>query len=69
MLEGAPFSDSIMVLGDFNAHVVNGTEAGWGVIGRDGLPELNLSGVLLLDFSTNHNSSITNTVFKHKQSP
>lgn len=47
MLKGATCSESIFLLGDFNAHVGNDSKTWRGVIGRN---NLKLRCVLLLDF-------------------
>ena len=62
VLYGAPVGDSIVFLGDFNTHGGNDGDTWRGMVGRNGLPELNLSGRLL----ASHGLSLTSTMFEHK---
>lgn len=54
VLKGAPSDDSVVLLGDFKAHMSNDTKTWKGVTERNGLPDLNPSDVLLLVFVQQH---------------
>nr|XP_054590348.1 uncharacterized protein LOC129154585 [Nothobranchius furzeri] len=58
VLESAPSGNSLVLLGDFNAHVGNDRE--------ERPPDMISSGVLLLDFCASNGLSLMNTMFRHK---
>ena len=65
-LESDTTEDSIVLLKQgFNGHVENDNKTWRGVIGKNGLPDLNPSGVQLLDLRASNSLSITNTTFSH----
>lgn len=64
VLESVPSGDSIISLGDFNAHISSDSETWRGVFGRSGHPDQNRSGVLLLGFCAHHGLFRMNTKFK-----
>lgn len=65
VLEDAPFGDPIILVWDFSPHMGNDLD---GVIGRNGLLDLNLSGVQLVHFCANHSLSITLSALDTKTS-
>jgi exonuclease III len=65
-LETVPPTESVMLIGDFNAHVGNDDQTWRGVIGRNGPADFNHNGRLLLDFCACSGLSIMNTYFQHR---
>ena len=64
VLTETPKSDKIILLGDFNARVGRDNRLWGGVIGKNGLGNVNANGVRLLSLCAEHGLTITNTLFR-----
>ena len=58
--------DKLILMGDFNARVGRESELWGGTIGKNGVGKANSNGILLLSKCSEHNLTITNTIFRQK---
>ena len=65
-LRRIPKNDKIFLLGDFNARVAQNNTIWSGVLGRHGIGQANANGMRLLTLCSEHNLTITNTIFQQK---
>ena len=65
-LRRIPKNDKIFLLGDFNARVGQNSRIWSGVLGRHGVGQVNANGMRLLTLCSEHNLTVTNTIFQQK---
>ncbi|XP_063598691.1 uncharacterized protein LOC134775161 [Penaeus indicus] len=68
LVQNAPAEDKVIILGDFNTRVGKDSEAWKGVVGKHGVGNCNDNGRLLLEFCTDQQFTISNTIFQQKNS-
>ncbi|VDP36879.1 unnamed protein product [Soboliphyme baturini] len=66
-LSEVPNTQSLILMGDFHAHVGADAEKWNGVIRKNGPNDLNNNGMKLLRFCVNNGLSIMNTFFEHRK--
>ena len=64
VIRSTPWSNKLVILGDFNARVGKGYSSWEGVLGRQGVRKINDNGLLLLSKCAEHSFCITNTLLR-----